>query len=643
MIGYRLCVLPFFLLTVSCGGGGSGSSAEATQMVSASSSSSSSTDTGSNDTTSQQSDPSNTGIAWSAVARDRWRWSDLEANTDYCSSPSIRWGAISGFDINSDGKNDVLLAISCYQEFVEPTQKHNTQVLPAWRIFCSDQNSKSHYDCTAEKFGSNEINAAGMDNGGGNPYLHVMETPRDVNGDGFPDFWYVLNRDDGRPGFEYNDDQADADLLQAFCGDKPPAGQSWDCTRRSDQSMLISNTNGSYEIKKLPWSEVNAQGLIMLKIDESSFDLLSFNYEGRTLAARYIGGEFQDVSTEYESYVNESIKEGQPYVHSFFHEGINYLVTPNVATEVAGYEPSYAHSMHTGLRPGEHLGFTLWRFSPGIGFEVSDFHIPNEDSIFTVQIEDGSKTVEAVGTKILDIPVVWPNWHFFNFTNLSPNEDSILVIRQEPDGGINMGEAFKAPIQSDVIYTNDPNQNQTGKTLAETLFLMAGPVEAFYIREGKLERREKSVIEGDVGWNIPGMKFQDLNGDEFVDMVAITGGEQRGSIFLNDGEGTLHKVDMMSSWPEIDFLDVPAEEFSYGALATQLDDDQKLDLMIWVEGGTRKWWGDNRDWNPGDVYILEGNFELKDFGITSSQKIHELVESCFLSTTSYFKKSQCVW
>ena len=53
----------------------------------------------------------------------------------------------------------------------------------------------------------------------------------------------------------------------------------------------------------------------------------------------------------------------------------------------------------------------------------------------------------------------------------------------------------------------------------------------------------------------------------FVDMVAITGGEQRGSIF-SMMRSTLHKVDMMSSWPEIDFLDVPAEEFSYGALAT---------------------------------------------------------------------------
>ena len=61
--------------------------------------------------------------------------------------------------------------------------------------------------------------------------------------------------------------------------------------------MLISNTDGSYGSKKASLIKVNAQGLIMLKIDESSFDLLGFNYEVELLAARYIGGEFQDVST----------------------------------------------------------------------------------------------------------------------------------------------------------------------------------------------------------------------------------------------------------------------------------------------------------------------------------------------------------
>jgi hypothetical protein len=78
-------------------------------------------------------------------------------------------------------------------------------------------------------------------------------------------------------------------------------------------------------------------------------------------------------------------------------------------------------------------------------------------------------------------------------------------------------------------------------------------------------------------------------------------------------------------------------------LATQLDEDEKLDLMIWVEGGTRKWWGEEKTWRPGDVYILEGNYSLEDFGTLSSEKMHELVESCFSTPSSFFKESRCVW
>ena len=37
--------------------------------------------------------------------------------------------------------------------------------------------------------------------GGGNPYTHVAEIPRDWNNDGYPEFWYAIIRDDGWDGF----------------------------------------------------------------------------------------------------------------------------------------------------------------------------------------------------------------------------------------------------------------------------------------------------------------------------------------------------------------------------------------------------------------------------------------------------------
>ena len=49
-----------------------------------------------------------------------------------------------------------------------------------------------------------------------------------------------------------------------------------------------------------------------------------------------IPGSFEDVSKEYEGYVNSDLIDGQPYVTSFYHESVNYVVTPNVSTEVAG-------------------------------------------------------------------------------------------------------------------------------------------------------------------------------------------------------------------------------------------------------------------------------------------------------------------
>ena len=55
-----------------------------------------------------------------------------------------------------------------------------------------------------------------------------------------------------------------------------------------------------------------------------------------------------------------------------------------------------------------------------------------------------------------------------------------------------MGEAFKAPIQSDVVYTNDPNQDDW-KNISRNTFLMAGPVEALLYTKVSL-KEEKSVI-----------------------------------------------------------------------------------------------------------------------------------------------------
>ena len=63
-------------------------------------------------------------------------------------------------------------------------------------------------------------------------------------------------------------------------------------------------------------------------------------------------------------------------------------------------------------------------------------------------------------------------------------------------------------------------------------------VEGFYIQDGKISVREKSVIEGDILFNSPGMYFRDINNDNYDDLVTITGMKVNGGAYLNDKTGT---------------------------------------------------------------------------------------------------------
>ena len=155
---------------------------------------------------------------WTKTNSQRWKGSELEGLSPLCKDErSIRWIApVTGFDLNKDNKSDLLLPISCYQGSPpSPGEKHNQKVIGEWKMFCSK--GEEHVDCTNELFGSDFINATGTDSGGGNPYIHVMATPEDINNDGYPDFWYALNRDDGRQGFDFSVDE-DRILLESYCG-----------------------------------------------------------------------------------------------------------------------------------------------------------------------------------------------------------------------------------------------------------------------------------------------------------------------------------------------------------------------------------------------------------------------------------------
>ena len=182
---------------------------------------------------------------WDFENAQRWIGDSAEGLVDYCQEKSIRWtNPQLGFDINQDSLDDFMVPISCYQGEEVAGEKHNLKVRAAWKMFCSQ--GQNHYDCTSELFGTQAIEVTAVDDdiglgndGGGNPYIHVVDAPRDLNNDGYPEFWYAMNRDDGRRGFSF-DDQDDRALLEQYCGPQPTGEESWtwDCTRKSIQTML---------------------------------------------------------------------------------------------------------------------------------------------------------------------------------------------------------------------------------------------------------------------------------------------------------------------------------------------------------------------------------------------------------------------
>jgi len=152
-------------------------------------------------------------------------------------------------------------------------------------MYCS--NDQDHYDCTEDLFGSEviEVTAVSSDaptgsDGGGSPYFQVAEVPRDLNNDGYPEFWYAVNRDDGRDGFSLNNDE-DRALLETFCGPQAESGEErwlWDCTRKSIQTMLVSSSDGTYQIKELPWGVQNTQAMLILPNTIGTFDVWAMIY-----------------------------------------------------------------------------------------------------------------------------------------------------------------------------------------------------------------------------------------------------------------------------------------------------------------------------------------------------------------------------
>ena len=535
--------------------------------------------------------------AWDLASIQRWIGETAEGSIPYCQDRSYRWDVpFFGFDLNKDGVGDFIMPISCYQGEQQGSEKHNIGVKAAWKVFCSNS-EVAHEDCTEQVFGAEALLVTGSEGGGGSPYTHVTEAPRDLNGDGYPDFWYALNRDDGRPGFSFEsaEDQA---LLEAFCGSSTEP----DCTRQSVQSLLLSNGDGSYRVEELPWGPQNTQAILILPNALGTFDVWAMIY-GPDRVARLVEGQFIDVTAEYEAYERwQEVTFGNPYGKAFTHEGITYIAHADIPRSIAPWPDNMASS-----------GFTLWRFIPGQGFFLSDFYSPPPEALFTYGLDRGASTEIRIGAFFGNTPVFEPRWHFFDFETLKEGEAPTLIVQSESFGQI--GDAFQA----------SPNPEQTyrfgdffaeGMATADTIWSLGG-VQGFYLEEGKLVPRAQAVVEGDSVWGASYRRYVDMNDDGLLDLVGVSGGEPQPAIFLNEN-GTLKKRFLGDVWPSLFFRDDLWAVEDRGAYGTgsalfPLYDASKLDLLYWTRGwATQKpaYLPESFVFEHGDIALARGRFEV---------------------------------
>ena len=544
---------------------------------------------------------------WDFDNAQRWIGDSAEGTIEYCSEKSYRWSVpFIGFDVNKDDTDDFMIAVSCYQGEANSEDKHNLKVRAAWKMYCS--NEASHYDCTQELFGSAAIETTAVPSdiglgrdGGGNPYVHVTEKPRDLNGDGYPEFWYAVNRDDSRQGFD-TEDPADQLLLETYCGPESENQQwNWDCTRKSVQTMLVSQADGSYDIAVMPWEPINTQAVLILPNTINTFDVWAMNY-GPHNVARYQDGAFVDVTSEFEQDPNWDTVAygGGPYAKAFELDGHFYVARADIPED---YRSEWASDVSNS-------GFMLWKYQAGSGFTLSDIYTPDQSETFTYQIEQGDTIEQRYGAMVGTTPVFDPRWHFFDLEVLDDSGEPVLMVQSE--AFTQLGNSYRSMPDPDIVYS--VGSRFAAQDSINTIWGGGSAIQGFFIRDGLLVERQLPVVEDDAIIDVAHKRFIDLNGDGFLDITAVSGAELP-SIFINDGQGTLEKVFLGDLFPDLfgdaSFWQVDNwNTHGWGALFYPFYAADKLDLLYWSKGFTFNippWIGENYVFSPGDIVVATNN------------------------------------
>ena len=549
--------------------------------------------------------------------RQNWTADELEARFSFCSESSYRWDTPFPFgDFNNDGFEDIFVPITCFQGALPDNGGANdVSIKSGWFLLCSNEVG-SYRNCSKDLFGEEFIDTSKDGGKGGAPYHHNTEEPKDLNGDGYLDFALTLNRDDGvgREKFDpYSADGLQKIVDQCFEGDTEaadayPRQGLGNCAYFSDQHVFLSKGDGTYTNIKVPWTPTWTHSLRSIPNEIGGYDLISIGYDV-VKVARVSGNSITDITDTYQAFENfDKATQVDPYVGGYFEfNGIGYWVTPGVRPEFVSNIAEYADfNIDTGFYDTV-IGITLWKWTPGQGFELSDYYVPPVTDYFHYADEFGNP---ATGLYQKGVPQFGKGqYHFWRQAILDPNEGPILVVQGETSGLL---ENYKQTIPSNFTVATSLSDAYAGNTLYPVT-----AVEGFVIVDGKIQLRAKSVVEGDILFNSSGMHFRDFNSDGYDDLVTITGMKVQGGAYLNDKQGILQRIDTVQILP-----DLPRS--SVGNIAHvfwPLRNNGVLDLIYMELGASSRpsYWNIAEDgiFRAGDVGIIRGNYDVSRLPLKS--------------------------
>ena len=564
---------------------------------------------------------------FSSTDVQKWTSDELEAGYEFCQESSLRWDTPFPFgDFNNDEIEDFLIPIVCYQgELPDFGGRDDVAVKSGWFFFCSSVDGK-YRNCSKEVFDEDFIDTSKDGGKGGSPYHHNTEEPRDLNGDGYIDFVLTLNRDDGagREKFDaYSSEGYQSAIEECFEGDSEiaslyPTQDLGLCAYFSDQYLFLSKGDGTYENVRVPWPAHWAHAVRSLPNEEGGFDVISIGYY-KPYVARINGTIVTDITSQYEQLVNfEEVTQVKPYVGGYFEfEEKGYWISVGISPERVPNIAEYSEFDIDTAFFGKVTGISVWEWSPGRGFYFSDYYIPPVKDFFKYIDEFGN---QKTGLYQKGVPIFGDGQYLFmKQATLNPEEGPILVATGESYGFI---ENLRRTVQQD--FQVQPRNDQH---VPDSLYSLS-VLEGFTINEGKITPRQQSVVQGDVMFNSPGLYFRDFDKNGFDDLVTITGMKVQGGAYLNDGLGTLKRIDTGEILPSI-----PRTSVGNNAhLFWPLRNNGTLDVLYMEIGNSYRpsFWMIDEDniFRAGDVGVIRSNYPVTKFPLTTVDQVIEQFRLC---------------